>query len=212
MATRVLAFGVAWLLGGCPQPVKFHETGLVADTDSDSDSDSDSDADADADPEESGLVATFLTGDFSSDGDSAFGHFGVSLYAVRSEVFVCVGEGEISSTGPAVEGCPDCAWSFAMTPVTNITAVGDECDYLGWTDGFLDGRFEYTWGFAEAYYYDHAGTPLLLTDTIFIYDSAWYAFAFTWADYGIYHTYGDASYVEFTRETPHTYGYYFYYR
>jgi hypothetical protein len=161
-----------------------------------------------------GVAQGYFVGDFSVSGNAyTSGHFGLGFFGSATNDWVCTIEGELDEVGTAPAGCPDCEWTFDLSPVQSSIADGDACRNLGLRDGDVDGWYDYYWGFARVYYYDYGGTPLPLDDTVMLYldGDGWIAFSFNyggrdWVDVG------DTS-VDFVRPitTASGYAYYYYY-
>jgi len=183
------------------------------DTDTDADADTDTDADTDADADaDTGLTQFYFVGNFQARGTTfTSAEFGYGFYGLGSGDWICTVVGELESEGRAPTGCPDCAWSFDLSAASNSRAVGDYCDQLGITDGYVDGYIDYSWGFAETYEYDYGGTPIAFENTLFLYTDYWFPFAFNYG--GRDWVTGSATNADLARPVidSGSYVYYYYY-
>lgn len=162
---------------------------------------------------DTGIAALYIVGEIGTRaGEFVGGEVGMGAYGMAADDWVCRVVGAVAYEGEAPPGCPDCEWAFDLSPIAGSIAVGDACADFGWSDGTLDGYFDYSWGFSSTYYYDYAGTPLRLENTVFLwlYDY-WYPFAFNYG--GRDWVYGDPERVEFERPlfSSYSYSYYYYY-
>lgn len=210
---RLALLAGASLLIACP-PGDKDETGDASDADTDADSDTDTDSDTDADTDsdvETGLVMAYFLGDFAtSAGEFTSGSFGIGYYGLGMEDWACSMTGDLPYEGEAAAGCPDCDWSFDLGPITGSVGTGDYCDQMGLADGSFDTYFDYSWGYAPVYYYDYAGTPLALEQSLMLYGSdGWFAFAFNYN--GRDWVYGDAEALSTVRPVFSSSGYVYYY-
>jgi len=168
---------------------------------------------------ETGIGQFYYLGDFQMEGTSpdttfASASFGYGVYALGLDDWACQLTGALGDGGDAAAGCPDCEWSFQATGVTGSVGVGDLCEDFGLTDGGADESGAYSWGFAEKYYYDYAGTPIQFDNNILLYidaDSGWFDFAFNYN--GRDWVTGDVSSSSMVRPgfTSSGYAYYYYY-
>jgi hypothetical protein len=180
-----------------------------ADAPCETDVDVDTDTDTDAD---TGVATLYYRGDFTSDAVSATGHFGYAAFGHAVGDWVCTTQGDLTSTG-AAPACPNCDWAFQFGPLENSTVDNPAvCDDFGWSAGAMDGYFDYAWGFAGTYAYDYGGVVYESQDAVLVYVyDYWLVLAANLPAYGVYQTYGDASYVTFERPIGSRTTYYYYY-
>ncbi len=166
---------------------------------------------------ETGIGQFYFLAEFEMDGTSpdftfASASFGYGMYSIALDDWACQLTGPLGNAGDAAAGCPDCEWSFEATGVTGSTGVGDLCEDFGLTDGGADDAGAYSWGFAEKYYYDYAGTPLQFDNSVMLYidsESGWFPFAFNYG--GRDRVSGDASSLSVARPGNNSAGEYVYY-
>jgi hypothetical protein len=163
---------------------------------------------------DTGVMQFMFIGDMTVCEDSTYvqGHFGYEFLSVRDGSSLCAVMGELEYEGAAPRGCPDCDWSFDLSAIQNSVAGGTYCDDIGITDGYLDGYIDYSWGFAETYYYDYGGTPIPFENTVLLYTDYWFPFSFNYG--GRDWVEGDSYYWTSTRPviSGGEYVYYYYYR
>ncbi len=208
-----------------------------ADTDTDSDSDSDSDSDTDSDTDaDTAVVYMRANGNWAvPEGAFESADMGYSFYAPLTDQFVCDVRVDYSAAGPGQEGCPDCDWSFEVTPSVRPTE-GTLCSEIFipgtgqpgyWFWGYYDAS--YSWigdgrvnGIATNPSYTYTaddGAEYYLGQTFFIhytygrYDG-WYFQAWNLPDQGYYQVYGDSEaaywgrWVTYNGELVYYYYYY----
>ncbi|MES2642269.1 MAG: hypothetical protein V4850_22485 [Myxococcota bacterium] len=184
-----------------------------ADTDADSDSDTDADTDTDTDADaDTGLAQFYFRAEFAVNGTTfESASFGYGMYGVTGGDWACEVMGDLPYEGRATAGCPDCDWSFNLGAAEDSRAVGPYCDQF-FEDGYVDGTFDYEWGFSEVYYYDYEGTPLALENVVHMnYEGEWIQFAFNYG--GRDWVTGNSENVSLARPISDgsSYLYYFYY-
>jgi len=144
---------------------------------------------------DNGSLVTADAATFSS------GAFGYSYLGLEMERTICTISGALEQEGPAPPGCPDCVWSFDLSPVRASIAIGGRgCAALGVMGGALDGEFDYAWGFAPSYAYDYGGREFEARNVVFLYFDdvgQWYPFAFDEPAYGVDRVSGDARSLRF---------------
>lgn len=146
---------------------------------------------------DTGVAVSTFGGWIRAEEGVASGTVGYTLYSFPLSDIGCVLEGHITST-QSVAPCPDCIWSFDMSPVEGSLATGVCCEHFGWHDGQLDGQWDYEWGFSEYYAYPYNGYYIPLKDVVWVGTSnSWSLLSFNWPDRGLYLTYQYDNTVEF---------------
>ncbi len=183
--------------------------------------------------EDSGVAVLMAFGSWSVPGGSfEAADIGYGAYGICSGIYLCDLRVDYTAVGGGQENCPDCEWSFEVSPSPRPTG-GEYCDRLNpWDDGgglfevytpadmwFGDGRLDGL-GTNPAYQYvpDDGGTSYFLGQTFFIhytygtYDG-WYFMAWNFPDYGYYQVYGNSEAASFARPiimNGHRLYYYYY--
>lgn len=143
---------------------------------------------------DTGIGVSTFGGVIHAENGTASGTIGYTFYSFSLSGDGCVLEGQITSTD-TVESCPDCSWSFDMTPIESSRATGLCCELLDWQDGQIDGSWDYDWGFSDYFAYPYNGYYIPLHDVVWIgTEGSWSLLSYSWPEQGLYLTYqyGDA--------------------
>jgi len=203
------------LLTACPVDKDADDTAPPADADTDTDADTDADTDTDTDADaDTGVAQFYCLADFTTDGAGGYvdANFGYGMFGIVDQDWACSVTGNLPYEGEASAGCPECDWAFNLGPAAGSVAEGPYCDQF-FEDGYVDGAFDYEWGFSDVYYYDYEGTPLALENVIHLqYEGDWIQFAFNYG--GRDWVTGDATASSLARPISDgtSYLYYYYYR
>ncbi len=168
---------------------------------------------------DTGIAVLALSGSWRVPGGSfEAADLGLAAYGICSEVYLCDLRVDYAAVRAGQENCPDCEWSFAVTPTPRATE-GDYCDWLhslsGGTTIFQDYSASEVWfgdgrldglGTNPAYVYVSAdgSASYFLGQTFFAhytyaaYDG-WYFQAWNLPDYGYYQVQGDSDAATFAR-------------
>ncbi len=204
------------------------DTDTDTDTDTDADADGDSDADADGD---TALVYLLVTGSWSvPEGSFEAADMGYAAWSPITGDIVCDIRSDYDAVGPGQSGCPDCDWSFEVTPNPRPTS-GDLCADIfapGYTysmftyyeaadfwigDGRMDGvgtNPAYTYVGSQEYY---LGQTFFVHYTYKTYNG-WYFQAWNLPEYDYYQVYGNsdaANWGRFLTSGGSAIYYYYYY-
>lgn len=196
----LLALSAPAALSACGPALDDSEADAENEPDSDTDSDTDTDTDTDlgisdtADPNSGKL---WYAGNASTvDGAFDDGHFGFQV--TRYGDVVCTSWDRWALTGSAAPDCPACDWAFDLE-LGRYHEEGDGCSHVPIYPNAWDG-FTASWGFAEQYDYDYAGSVHALDTVLFYYstdDSAWFPFSFN--GMGLDKNTGDATSMSFMK-------------
>lgn len=209
LACALLAIALPGCAGDQPATAGTVDTEVAAD----SDTNADTAAETGLEPKDSGGIAmAFVVANFAtSSGEYVDAELGYAFYGISAGEFVCTLTGTLPYEGAAAAGCPDCVWSFDLGPITGSTVTdGAYCESLGFTDGRMDGYFDYDWGFAPSFVRMYDDTPVYYENALFVATGAgdWSLFSFYYAANPDYHwTVGDAEYSSTLRPLVSSDGY-----
>lgn len=154
------------------------------------------------------MAAQIFVGNLTTDGSGGFvsGNIGFAFFGVPAQAMVCDFRGELALEGAvATPACPECEWSFNLSPLTGSVGGGPlapdgDCEgKFGLAAGSLDDSFDYDWAFVPSFDFYGDGS-VIVDETLILGDgTAWFAFAFNAAAYEITQIYGDSTAFDFVR-------------
>ncbi len=154
------------------------------------------------------MAAQIFVGNLTTDGSGGFesGNIGFAFFGVPAQAMVCDFRGELALEGAvATPACPECEWSFNLSPLTGSVGGGPlapdgDCEgKFGLAAGSLDDSFDYDWAFVPSFDFYGDGS-VIVDETLILGDGTdWFAFAFNAAAYEITQIYGDSTAFDFVR-------------